>query len=157
MDLDIEKIVREYIEISIHMSLGTSIDNKPWVSEVHFVYDENLNLYWRSKVDRRHSLEIAENPNVAGNMVKQHKLDEYPHAIYFEGVASLVTDTDTHKKIYPLFHKRLGAEESIINEAFTSEGHKFYMIKVENWYAFGKFGKDSGQKFKLEWYGGASN
>src|SRR5689334_5769243 len=98
--MDVEKIVREYIDKTVHMSLGTSSNNKPWVCEVHFVYDNNLNLYWRSLKSRRHSQELAKNPNVAGNIVRQHAVDEYPAAIYFEGVAELITDENERQKVF---------------------------------------------------------
>src|SRR5690348_4607055 len=112
--MDVEKIIREYIDKSLHMSLATVSGNKPWVCEVHFVYDDNLNLYWRSLESRRHSQEIAKNPNVAGNIVRQHALGEYPHAIYFEGTAQQLTDKNEQQKIFPLFQKRLEADEDIV-------------------------------------------
>ena len=150
MDLDIEKIVREYVDKYLHMSLATVSGDKPWVCEVHFVYDEDLNLYWRSLVTRRHSQEIAANPNVAGNIVRQHALDEYPHAVYFEGTAKLLEDVQEQEKILPLFISRIGADESAIEDASKENGHKFYKVTVENWYAFGKFGGDKGQKYQLK-------
>ncbi len=152
--MDVEKIVREYIDKSLHMSLGTVSNNKPWVSEVHFVYDDNLNLYWRSTANRRHSREIMVNPNVAGNIVRQHALEEYPHAIYFEGTAEIVDDVDEQKRILPLFIARIGADETAIDDAATVDGHKFYKITISNWYAFGKFGELSGRKHELKWNGG---
>jgi uncharacterized protein YhbP (UPF0306 family) len=155
-NLDIEKIVREYIDKTLHMSLGTSVKNKPWVCEVHFVYDNNLNLYWRSLTSRRHSQELTINPNVAGNIVSQHSLEEYPHALYFEGIAELVDNIDEQKKLFELFQARLGADESIITEAQLENGHKIYKVTVQNWYAFGKFGGEKGLKFELHWNGGRS-
>lgn len=155
MKIDVEKIVREYIDKTIHLSLATVSNNAPWVCEVHFVYDENLNLYFRSLTSRRHSQEIEANPNVAGNIVKQHSVDEYPNAIYFEGKAKLLDDKDEQQKILVYFQKRLRADKSILNEAQTADGHKFYKVTVDNWYAFGKFGGDKGQKYKLVWNGGA--
>jgi uncharacterized protein YhbP (UPF0306 family) len=152
--MDVEKVIREYIDKSIHMSLGTSRDNKPWVCEVHFVYDDRLNLYFRSLKSRRHSQDIALNPNVAGNIVKQHTVDEYPHAIYFEGSASLVDDEQKRQKLFGLFKDRLNANEDILEEAKLEDGHQFYEVVVTNWYAFGKFGQPSGQKYELSWNGG---
>lgn len=154
MNIDIEKVVREYIDKSIHMSLATSADNKPWVCEVHFAYDKELNIYWRSKTDRRHSQEIEANPYVAGNIVKQHDVGEYPHAIYFEGTAELVTDETIHSELAKLFIDRKIGDESIIEDAKKDDGHKFYKVTVANWYAFGKFGGDKGQKYSLKWNGG---
>ncbi len=153
--MDVEKIVREYIDKSLHMSLATAHDNKAWVCEVHFVYDDKLNLYYRSLTSRRHSQEIAENPHVAGNIIRQHAVDEYPHAIYFEGTAEILTDEAERQKVFPLFQQRLGLDESILEDAEKDDGHKFYKVTVENWYAFGKFGGDKGQKYELKWNGGA--
>lgn len=149
---ELEAIIREYLDKTIHMSLATATqDGKPWVCEVHFTYDDNLNIYWRSKESRRHSQEIADNPRVAGNIVKQHALDEYPHAIYFEGVAELVRDKTNYERIAELFKQRSIGGDGIVEEASTQDGHRFYRVVVENWYAFGKFGRDSGQKYHLPW------
>jgi nitroimidazol reductase NimA-like FMN-containing flavoprotein (pyridoxamine 5'-phosphate oxidase superfamily) len=153
MNLDVEKIIREYIAKTVHMSLATSANNKPWVCEVHFVYDDSLNLYWRSVFSRRHSQEIEKNPHVAGNIVTQHGKDEYPHAIYFEGLAEVIEGVSEKRKVLPLF-KSMGLGEDILEEAATADGHKFYKATVENWYAFGKFGGEKGQKHKLVWNGG---
>ncbi len=131
MELDIEQIVREYIDNTIHMSMGTVSDNKPWVCEVHFSYDDDLNLYFHSLENTRHTREIAVNPNVAGNIVVQHGPDDSPCGIYYEGTA-----------------------EKLDEETGTPKTK--YKITVENWYAFGKFGdSDVNQKYKLVWNGGA--
>ncbi len=149
---ELEKIIREYVDKTVHMSLGTATkDGRPWVSEVHFTYDDDLNIYWRSKELRRHSQEIAENPHVAGNIVKQHALDEYPHAIYFEGTAELIKDEQKYQEIYELFAKRSIGDESMIEDAKSEDRNHFYKATVENWYAFGKFGRDSGSKYHLPW------
>ena len=151
--MDIEKIVREYIDKSIHLSLATCRDDRPWVCEVHFVYDKQLNLYFRSLRSRRHSQEIAHNPNVAGTIVKQHVVGEDGHGLYFEGTATLVKDEDEHQRVFPLFQSRLGADKSILDEARREDGHQFYRVTVITWYAFGKFGQPSGQKYELDWTG----
>jgi uncharacterized protein YhbP (UPF0306 family) len=156
MRQDIEKIIREYIDKSLHMSLGTSQDNKPWVCEVHFVFDDQLNLYFRSLKSRRHSQEIAANPNVAGNIVAQHLVGEKAHGVYFEGTAAIIEDDNKRQKLFPLFKSRLGTDESILEGARTAEGHQFYMVTVENWYAFGDFGDGSVTKYQLVWNGGAA-
>jgi uncharacterized protein YhbP (UPF0306 family) len=156
MEIDVENVVREYIEKTVHLSLGTSRDNKPWVCEVHFAYDDNLNLYFRSKASRRHSEEIAANPNVAGNIVKQHELDEAVVGAYFEGKCRMLELGEELELAYECISKRLksGAGHEMLEEARTEDGHKFYKITVENRYVFGRFGAPNGQKHKLEWNGG---
>ncbi len=72
--LDVEKVIREYIADLYHLSLATSSNDSPWVCEVHFAYDDDLNLFFRSLASRRHSQEIKDNSHVAGNIVRQHSL-----------------------------------------------------------------------------------
>lgn len=149
--MDVEKLVREHIEATVHMSLGTSKDNKPWVCEVHFAYDEDLNLYFRSLTSRRHSQEIATNPKVAGNIVRQHALGEYPTGVYFEGTAELLGPGESQNKAFECINTRLKAGDDILDEAQNPDGHQFYKITVKNWYVFGKFDGEGGKKYTLEW------
>jgi len=62
-------------------------------------------------------LELEENPYIAGNIVKQHDLNEYPHALYFEGTAEHAGDEAVREQIYPYFKNCLGSPESILEEA----------------------------------------
>ena len=152
MAVDVEKIVRDYLPKVLHMSMATVSDNRPWVCEVHFVYDEGLNLYFRSLASRRHSQEIAANPNVAGSIVWQHQITDYPTGIYFEGTAQLLGHDAERQVVFPLFQERLkSGDESILEEARREDGHQFYKVSVETWYAFGKFDGKSGQKYSLPW------
>ena len=153
--MNTEQTIRDYLPQIIHLSLATVKNNKPWVCEVHFAYDDDLNLYYRSLSSRRHSQEIAENPNVAGNIVKQHQLDEYPLGVYFEGTAKLLEAGDEQNKAFEAIKARLGAGDEILEEAKRPDGHQFYKISVDTFYVFGKFGGEGGKKYELRWNGGA--
>jgi uncharacterized protein YhbP (UPF0306 family) len=154
MNINLEQIVRENIDKTIHMSLATTRDNKPWVCEVHFAYDDNLNIYYRSLKSRRHSREIELNPNVAGNIVRQHMLDEYPLGVYFEGTAKLLEVGEEQHHAFELLRDRVHAAGNALEDAAKEDGHKFYKITVENWYVFGKLDDNGGRKHQLEWSGG---
>lgn len=149
--MDIEKTVREYIDKTVHMSLATVRDNKPWVSEVHFAYDNDLNLYWRSLKSRRHSQEIADNPHVAGNIIDKYAVGESVVGLYFEGVAELLVPGEEQQEAFKLLRTRVDAAENALQDAASEDGHQFYKISVKDWYVFGRFGGTSGQKYKLEW------
>lgn len=154
--MDIEKIIQQYLPEVLHMSLGTSKDNKPWVCEVHFAYDDDLNVYFRSLASRRHSQEIAENPNVAGNIVKQHALDVPGVGVYFEGTAERLAPGEEQNKAAACITKRLAPTIDIIEDAANPNGHQIYKITVANWYVFGKFEPEEGaKKYQLVWNGGA--
>mgnify|MGYP000944418009 CR=1 FL=1 len=154
-DVNVEKVVREFIDKTVHLSLATIGSNAPWVSEVHFANDDNLNVYFRSLKSRRHSQEIANNPNVAGNIIDKYGLGEPVVGVYFEGVAELLPAGNEQNIAADCLKTRLGITDDIVDEAASEDGHQFYKITVTNWYVFGRFGGTSGQKYKLEWNGGA--
>lgn len=154
---NIEQVIRNYVPQIVHLSLGTSKDSKPWVCEVHFAYDDQLNLYFRSLTSRRHSREIAANPNVAGNIIKQHALDSGPVlGVYFDGTAEHLTNEKDQRIAADCIIKQLGKTEEIFTEAQREDGHQFYKISVGTFYVFGDIQDGQGMiKHQLRWNGGA--
>lgn len=148
-DQEVEQTIREYIEQVVHMSLGTSVDNKPWVCEVHFATDDELNLYFRSDVTRRHSQEIAQNPHVAGNIVTQHFKNQRVRGVYFEGKAERLDDVDEDHPAYKATLARYGSAPKI-HAAIDDEGLRYYQITVTDWYLFDSY-KEPVQKYHLPW------
>ncbi len=144
-------MIRGYLPQVIHMSLGTCVDNKPWVCEVHYVYDKELNFYYRSKPQRRHSVEIDANPNVAGNIVTQHFLNQKVRGVYFEGVAEKLTDVTADHVAYQLYCERFGTDEAILDEAKEDTGHGFYKITVNNFVVFDGCSGTPSAKHELAW------
>ena len=149
--MNIEQKIREYLPDIIHMSLATSADNKPWICEVHYAYDDELNFYFFSKEERRHSKEIAANPVVAGNIVTQHMLNQKIRGVYFEGTAELLEDVTEDHIAYKVYNKRFNADRSVLDEATTETGHKFYKITVDHFYLVDNRESDPGQKYELKW------
>jgi uncharacterized protein YhbP (UPF0306 family) len=133
------------------MSLATSSDNKPWVCEVHFAYDDNLNLYFRSRASTRHCEDIIVNNRVAGNIVTQHKLGDKVRGVYFEGKAELLENVGEQDEAFMMYNKRFGATKDILEEAKLENGHQFYKIVVEDFYLFDSRESSPSQKYHLSW------
>jgi uncharacterized protein YhbP (UPF0306 family) len=146
--MNVEQKIRDYLPDILHLSLATCIDNKPWVCEVHFAYDKELNLYFRSKKERRHSQEIAKNPRVAGNIITQHPKEQKPRGVYFEGAAQIVEDINQNQDAYKSFHDRLGFGSEILNSA---DDHKIYKVTVTDYYLFDSRESNPSQKYHLPW------
>jgi uncharacterized protein YhbP (UPF0306 family) len=155
--MDIEKTIRDYLASLFHMSLATCLKNKPWVCEVHFVYDDDLNLYFRSKQSSRHSQEIAVNPNVAGNIVEQHDLTMKPRGVYFEATARILEDFTNQHPAYQAFNSRMDLGPEIIEESKQVDGHKVYKIIVSDFYVFDSRESKPSQKYHLAWKPAAYN
>jgi len=148
---NLEQVIREYLPDIFHMSLGTCANNNPWVSEVHFAYDDDLNLYFRSLTSRRHSQEIAANPSVAGNIVTQHMPWDKVRGIYFEGTAELLTEHGDRITAFRCLHKRLEPSKDIWEDSEHPEGHQFYKITVEKFSVFDGRESTPSQKYELPW------
>lgn len=153
MNVDVEQIVRTYLKDVIVLSLATSRDGKPWVCELIFAYDDQLNLYFRSLARRRHSQQIAVNPNVAGIIARPFRFGEFPHGVYFEGTAELLTSEEEQYKAFHTFQDRLHLEDKILAEAQDPEGNQFYKITVSEWRVFVKADEDNshGETHILRW------
>ncbi len=150
-DAKLEQIIRQYLPQVVHMSLGTCVEGKPWVSEVHFAFDEDLNLYWQSQQGRRHSLEIDNNPNVAGNIVTQHFMNQKVRGVYFEGVAEKLEGLDESHPGYLAYAKRYGKGAELLTDWAVADGARLYKLLVSDYYLFDAYASDPPQKFHLKW------
>jgi uncharacterized protein YhbP (UPF0306 family) len=143
---DIEKAIRDYLPEVIHMSLSTSINNMPWTSEVHYAFDNDLNLYFISKSSTRHGFEIMANPNVSGTVVKQHELGQKPKGVYFEGTAEALSEINEQGIAYQTYNKRFKTDWPWIDkETKLPDGHRIYKIIISEYYVFDK------EKYYLPW------
>ena len=65
-DNKLRKLIVAYLQEAKMMQLATvGADGRPWVCNVWFAVDKDLNVYWFSATTRRHSKEILQNSHVA--------------------------------------------------------------------------------------------
>lgn len=150
-DKQIEQIIRQYLPQVVHMSLATCADSRPWVSEVHFAFDNELNLYWQSLQDRRHSLEIDKNAQVAGNIVTQHFLNQKVRGVYFEGRAEKLDSIDSNHPGYRAYAARYDKNEHMLEDWTRQGGPRLYKVSVSDYYVFDGYTSNPAQKFHLAW------
>ena len=136
---------------SVHqMVLCTSNKNKPWTATVIFANDEDLNLYFFSSKERRHSQEIEKNKFVAGSIAAEHKkgLNERVHrGLQFEGVCKLVDESEA-EKMYENFKKR---HKNIVKfHDKKSATKELYKIKVKVFVLFDSSKKKMRQEVKWQ-------
>ncbi|HMP67346.1 MAG TPA: pyridoxamine 5'-phosphate oxidase family protein [Candidatus Paceibacterota bacterium] len=85
--IDSRKKVLSILDKTHLMSLATNDENGLWVADVIFLYDENLNIYWMSDPNARHSKAITKNNKVAGTITSSTKSKEPNLGIQFTGSA----------------------------------------------------------------------
>lgn len=129
-----EQLIREYLKNSKTkmLQLATSKDNQPWLCNVWFAADEDLNIYWFSSTTRRHSQEVAANSKVAGTICDPQNQDDTPMAIQFQGMAELLTDEADIAKARSVYEGRIFDAEAIDKYMANPDfPHRFYRITVE--------------------------
>ncbi len=88
--MDLKKIVVEILEKEHLISLATIDDGGVWVSDVIYVFDDDLNIYWMSDPEVRHSEAILKNPQVAGTITISNKNKEPNLGIQISGIAERI-------------------------------------------------------------------
>ena len=88
--MDIKSKILEVLQKGHLMSLATQDDGGLWVADVVFVYDEDLNIYWMSDPDVRHSKAVVKNGQAAGSITISNKSKEKNLGIQFSGKAEKI-------------------------------------------------------------------
>lgn len=146
----IEQIIRGYIPQIIHMSIATVKDNRPWVCEVHFAYDDDLNLYFVSARNSRHAQELLENPVTAGNITTQHHKNQKTRCVDFEGTVELLDDADDMHPGIRAYSERFEQDGSQLKEIARSGQTGFFKITVNDFFLADSYGEERG-KHHLPW------
>lgn len=90
-----KKLIKEYLKEANLMQLATDSNGKPWVCNVWFAADEDMNIYWFSSITTRHSQEISKNSSVAVAICLPHiPTENKARGIQLEGIAKQLTDPD---------------------------------------------------------------
>src|SRR3989344_7113140 len=89
MATDIKQLIKEVLDQGYLMSLATTDDGGVWVADVIYIFDDDLNIYWMSDPDVRHSKAILKNPKIAGTITVNNP-KENNLGIQFEGVTEKI-------------------------------------------------------------------
>ena len=150
--MEIKQLITDYLKEARLMQVATSQDNQPWACTVYFAFDEDLNLYWISKTDRRHSKEIRNNEKVAGTIVFPHTPGDDVQGIQFQGIAKELTDKKEAIIGMKYYAERYGVKPERVNTILDgSDGHTCYKIMPDLYVLFDEvnFPDDPRQEYKL--------
>jgi uncharacterized protein YhbP (UPF0306 family) len=154
--MNVEQTIRDYLASVIHASVAAvGEDGKPWAFEVHYAFDENLNLYWVSEQLARHSQDVVVRPRVAGTVVKQHGPSDPPLGVSFEGTVEVLHDVDDQHLAFKTYVARFPGREQAVREAYaqkTDTGRRIYKVAVSNYYLNGVINGKMGKEH-LSWPG----
>jgi uncharacterized protein YhbP (UPF0306 family) len=126
--MDVGGLIRQYLDQARIMQLATSHNGQPWVVSVHFAFDDELNIYWMSTKERRHSREIYDNPLVAMTIPMRHP-DNPLIGFSAEGEAEMVSRIES-EGIINNYYDRFNLSEKFRSGYFMgTEKHELFKMK----------------------------
>jgi len=129
--MQVEALVRKYLEQINIMQLATSVNDQPWTCTLHYYSDRELHFYWISTLEREHSKDIAQNPQVAAAiLVHENTPDErYVIGISLQGSAELIGE-HIDDEIGQGYIQKLGRDPQLLSDIAKGKNpHKFYRLK----------------------------
>ena len=126
MTNDIRQLVKEVLDKGYLMSLATTDNSGVWVCDVIYIHDNDLNIYWISNPDTRHSQAITGNNRVAGTITVSG-VGEDNLGIQFEGIAKKIEGLRPDLAIkHRAKRKKPLPEES---QDILEDGESWYILK----------------------------
>ncbi|MEX0652308.1 MAG: hypothetical protein WD509_03210 [Candidatus Paceibacterota bacterium] len=119
-----KEAVLEILNKGYLMSLAT-FDDSVWVSDLIYIYDEDLNIYWMSDPAVRHSKALVKNNLVAGTITISNHGKEPNLGIQFSGKA-LKIEGPRHDLAVKHLKKRGHPEPK--EEDDVLDGDSWYML-----------------------------
>lgn len=120
-----KQLILEVLGRGYLMSLGTLVDGNVWVSDVIYIHDEDLNIYWMSSPNTRHSKAILEHPQVAGTITVSGQ-GEDNMGLQFSGIAQKI-DGARYDLILKHFAKRKKELPGETDDVL--QGDSWYVLK----------------------------
>lgn len=125
---DAKALVKDYLQGNTRaMQIATVKGGKPWVATVYFVVDNDLNIYWLSWPERRHSQELTVQSDIAGTVVI--KTDQPVVGVQFAGHAVEVTDSSIVQDVMKLYVAKYSTGEGF-SDAFAVGTNRHCMYRL---------------------------
>lgn len=133
--MDVREHIKHHLDYKQMMQIATAAGEQPWICTVFFVADEAQNIYWLSTPERRHSKEIAANPNVA--IAVPVKSDWPVIGIQAEGTAAPVADADEVKRVMESYSAKYGKGQDFYdNFVKGTNEHNLYKFSAKTFVLF---------------------
>ena len=130
------KVIKDILSKVNKMVLCTVREGRPWAATVFFAYDNDLNLYFFSVKEARHSRDIARNKYVAGAISSEHKrglAEPFHKGLQFEGMCELVGKKNA-AKYYVLYERQHPRIRDFHDK--KDAGEELYKVRVSKWVLF---------------------
>ena len=108
MNLSIAQEAKQILDDNLYMTISVADkDGNPWIANLYFAYDGDLNLYWYSSKETKHSQLISQNPSIAIAIFDSTAVGDDVNAVYFEATAEEVRGEEALEKGLTVFAQKM--------------------------------------------------
>lgn len=125
MTKGIQQLIKEVLDKGYLMSLATIDNGGVWVADVIYIHDNNLNIYWISDPDVRHSQAIVANNQAAGT-ITVNGAGEHNLGVQFEGTVEKI-EGNRHDLALKHYAKRKKPAPKETDDVL--QGDSWYILK----------------------------
>jgi uncharacterized protein YhbP (UPF0306 family) len=132
---DVRELVDKYVRSVNMMQLGTSINNEPWVCTLYYAVDDELNLYWISLPDTKHSQTIEKNPKTSAAIPVEYEFGKPIAGLTLTGEAAHLnlSSSEGNRRILELYAKQMNREESFVDDMTSGKNpHELYVFRPKH-------------------------
>ncbi len=135
MKIESRTLLNKYLLDGNVMQLATVSKGKPWICTVFYVTDDKMNIYWLSLPSRRHSRDIAEQPQVA--VTVPIKFDLPVIGVQAEGTAETVDNHSIIKTVMKKYTEKYGSGKLFYDNFIAGKNqHQMYQFKPKKYVIF---------------------
>lgn len=149
MKTDLRETILNYLSGHRVMTLATLADGRPHAADLYYVND-GFDLYFLSKPEARHCVNISKNPVVAVTIHGEHDDWREIRGIQGDGTASVVEGTLQKARVMTLYIKKFPFVQGFFSSprfAGLMTRIKFYRVALDTvWYidnSSGYFNRES--------------
>ena len=114
------------------MQFGILDSNGPWVVTLFYALDDELNMYWISLPDTRHSEAIGKNSKASVAVPVEFKFGEPIQGLSMSGEAEHLSDPGQIRNILELYAEQMNREESFVEDMINGTNpHELYVFRPD--------------------------
>ena len=133
-----KNVICNILDNNITASLSTINERGPHSNTIYFCYDDNINIYYASDCSTEHSINIANNKNVALSVWDNPKQYGQNHrGLQIEGTCipvaglALIRAWDLYIKRFPVFKLKVGNVKNIVDKVINMRLYKVSISRIQ--------------------------
>ncbi len=129
--MELKTYIKEFLDSHKFLAFASVSDSQPFVCNLHFSSDQDLNIYFASQVDKKHSLNVESQPQIAVCIYDHDSGDAVVSWLQIRWICSRC-DLEEVKEELAIYAQKFPGKKQAIEKLFQEPDKRaFYKIKPQ--------------------------